>query len=87
MLERELQCPAPRSPPKRASKEQLTPSPSCNRLSFSLVSLSSLPLLFRYAAAPPGMRIWCGATVEREDVRALMPWIHYYYHRAQEQSV
>ncbi|MEQ1619242.1 MAG: phosphoserine transaminase [Terricaulis sp.] len=30
-----------------------------------------------YRAAPPGLRLWCGATIERADVEALIPWIEW----------
>ena len=38
-----------------------------------------------YRNAPPGLRVWCGCTVETADIEALTPWLDWAYAQAQSE--
>ena len=39
-----------------------------------------------YAKAPPSFRVWCGGTVETDNIKKLLPWINWSYYQIKNKS-
>merc|ERR1712166_1536842 len=69
------------------SKETRSNTSVCFTLDLSPDQIKSMTALLEaegvaydigaYRDAPPGLRIWCGATVQKADLEALVPWLQW----------
>ena len=51
----------------------------CRRLTSMLETEGVAYDIGSYRDAPPGLRVWCGATIESDDIRALVAWFDWAY--------
>ena len=51
----------------------------CKRLTSMLEKEGVAYDIGAYRDAPPGLRVWCGATIESDDIKALVAWLDWAY--------
>jgi phosphoserine aminotransferase len=51
----------------------------CKRLTSILEKEGVAYDIGSYRDAPPGLRVWCGATIESDDIQALVAWLDWAY--------
>jgi len=51
----------------------------CKRLTSMLEKEGVAYDIASYRDAPPGLRVWCGATIESDDIKALVEWLDWAY--------
>ena len=56
------------------------------RMATSLEAQSAALDIVNHRGAPPSLRIWCGGTVEREDIEALLPWLDWAHDEARRED-